>query len=283
MHLRTRVRLIAAVPLTLAVTVAASALARPGTTDDAAPATEPAAVTGIETAPGAVGPLDVARDTEHTTVPEPDERDVATQNALRTFAPAVRTMSHPDALRSAFRAYFYYRAARPEAVRNPYFYFVDMGLNNRTARGWVFDMERLQVVDGPFTVAHGTGSSRTRDAVPSNFSNRPGSKASSLGLYLAQETYSFRGKSGGRAYTSVGLRMRGESGSFNDAARRRGIVAHGAPYVTASAAGRSEGCPAMEQHRARKLLPMLANGGIVFLYSPNDNSWLDRDPWLNAE
>lgn len=275
-----RIRLVAALPITLALTVAASALARPGSSDSATAtgANAEAAATAFETATaGAV------MDTELTAAPEPDHRDVATENALRALAPAVRSMSHPDALRSAFRAYFYYRAARPDAVRKPYFYYVDLGLDNRTARGWVFDMERLQVVDGPFTVAHGRGSARTRDGVPTAFSNRPGSNASSLGLYLAQETYTFRGKSGGVAYSSVGLRMRGESGTFNDAARRRGIVAHGAPYVTASAAGRSEGCPAMEQHRARRLLPMLANGGLVFLYSPNDTAWLDRDPWLNAE
>jgi hypothetical protein len=143
-------------------------------------------------------------------------------------------------------------------------------------------MEALTLVEGPFTVSHGHGS-LPRDGVPGTFSNRPGSNASSLGLYLAQETYTFRGKSGGRPYTSVGLRMRGESGEFNDAARRRGIVAHGAPYVTAGRAGKSEGCPAMEQALARRLLPMLADGGVVFIYSPRDTRWLRADPWVQAQ
>jgi hypothetical protein len=141
-------------------------------------------------------------------------------------------------------------------------------------------MDRLTVIDGPFTVAHGRGSARTRDAVPTQFSNRSGSNATSLGLYLAQETYSFNGKLAGRRYSAVGLRMRGESGQFNGAARARGIVAHGAPYVTAAAAGRSEGCPAMEMDRARRLLPMIADGGVVFIYSPNDARWLENDPWI---
>jgi hypothetical protein len=57
-----------------------------------------------------------------------------------------------------------------------------------------------------------------RDEVPSVFSNVAGSKASSLGLYLTQGTYVFRGRSGGRPYTSIGLRLRGESGAYNDAA-----------------------------------------------------------------
>jgi hypothetical protein len=212
----------------------------------------------------------------------PDPRAAATEDAVRALSEHVHTMSHPDALRAALRAYHNYRAAHPDAVRKPYLYYIDMGLDNRTARGWVFDMDALELIDGPFTVAHGSGSSRTRDAVPTTFSNRPGSLATSLGLYVAQETYGFRGRSAGGAYRSIGLRLRGESGAFNGAARQRGIVVHGAPYVSRSDAGRSEGCPAMEQHRANRLLPLLADGGIVFIYSPNDAHWLRADPWLNA-
>jgi hypothetical protein len=190
--------------------------------------------------------------------------------------------SHPEALRTAFQAYFSYRAVHGSEVRKPYLYFVDLGLDNRTPRGYVFDMEKLALVDGPFMVAHGHGSASGGDGVPNKFSNRPGSAASSLGIYLAEETYAFSGKSGGVRYSSVGLRMRGESPGFNDAARARGVVAHGAPYVTATRAGRSEGCPAMEPHRAARLLPLLADGGVVFVYSPNDPRWLEADPWVQA-
>jgi len=207
----------------------------------------------------------------------------SSEAAVVALSRHVRRSSDPAALRTAFQAYFNYRQANPHLVRKPYLYYVDLGLDNLTPRGYVFDMDKLTVVEGPFQVSHGRGSSPVRDGVPATFSNQPGSYASSLGLYLAQETYTFSGKSGGRAYTSVGLRMRGESGSFNDAARRRGIVAHGAPYVTANGAGRSEGCPAMEQHLARRLLPMLANGGVVFLYSHRDQRWLQGDPWVQAQ
>jgi hypothetical protein len=143
-------------------------------------------------------------------------------------------------------------------------------------------MDRLRLVEGPFHVAHGTGSSPARDGVPARFSNVPGSRASSLGLYLAKETYPFRGSVGGRPYTSIGLRLSGESGRFNDAAEARRIVAHGAPYVTPARAGRSEGCPAMEPQRAQRLLPLLADGGVVFIYSPHDADWLASDPWVRS-
>lgn len=205
----------------------------------------------------------------------------AAEDALRALSPHVRRMSDPGALATAVRAYYNYRDAHPDAVRKPYLYFVDLGLGNSTARGYVFDMDAQRLVEGPFMVAHGRGSG-PRNGVPQKFSNRPGSYASSLGLYLAQETYTFSGKANGRRYSSVGLRMRGESGAFNGAARARGIVAHGAPYVNGREAGRSEGCPAMEPARANRLLPLIADGGVVFIYSPNDTRWLDRDPWVNG-
>lgn len=200
--------------------------------------------------------------------------------ALSTLSEFVVKQSHEDALRMALEAYFNFRSAHPEKVRKPYLYYIDYGLDNRTPRGYVFDMEKLKLVEGPFVVAHGRGSSTSKNGVPVRFSNRPGSATTSLGLYVAQETYSFSGKSGGRRYTSIGLRMAGVSGRFNSKARARGIVVHGAPYVTPSGSGRSEGCPAMEQSRARRLIPLIANGGLVFHFSPRDSEWLNGDPWL---
>lgn len=190
--------------------------------------------------------------------------------------------SHPEALRTAFRAYWNYRENHPEEVRKPYLYFVDYGLDSREPRGWVFDMDRMTVVDGPFTVAHGRGSASGAHGVPMRFTNVENSLTTSLGLYVAEETYRFSGTSSGRRYTSIGLRLKGVSGPFNNAARSRGIVVHGAPYVTRAAAGRSEGCPAMEPERAERLIPLIADGGMVFHYSPYDNRWLNGDPWIGA-
>jgi hypothetical protein len=205
------------------------------------------------------------------------------QTALTALSSAVREQSDPNALKMAFKAYFNYKAEHPENVRKPYLYFVDYGLSATKPRGYVFDMQALKVVDGPFTVAHGRGSSASGAGVPTRFSNREGSAATSLGLFLTQETYAFTGHTGGQAYHSVGLRLQGLSGSFNDAARQRRVVVHGAPYVTPSKAGRSEGCPAMEPARARKLLPEIGNGGLVFLFSPLDKTWMANDPWANQE
>jgi hypothetical protein len=206
---------------------------------------------------------------------------VRTRTALAAFRKTVRPLSHPEALETAFTSYFAYLSKNPDKVKKPYLYFVDYGLPMTKPRGYVFDMEALRVVDGPFAVAHGSGSGTTRDGKPARFSNRHGSNATSLGLYLAQELYTFHGKMAGRPYRAVGLRMTGLSGEYNSNARSRRVVAHGAPYVTDTRAGRSQGCPALEPSRARRLLPKLADGGLVFLFAP-DEEWMRDDPWIIA-
>lgn len=205
----------------------------------------------------------------------------STNIALTAFRGIVRSLSHERALESAFRSYYAFQQKHPEKVRKPLLYFVDYGQPATARRGYVFDMKTLKLVDGPFTVAHGRGSSTSRFGIPKLFSNRHGSAATSLGLYLAQETYRFTGKAAGARYSSIGLRLQGLSGAFNSNARARGVVAHGAPYVTSSRAGRSEGCPAVDQQRAKTLLPKLANGALVFLFAP-DERWLESDPWVTG-
>ncbi|HEY9226243.1 MAG TPA: murein L,D-transpeptidase catalytic domain family protein, partial [Gemmatimonadaceae bacterium] len=138
----------------------------------------------------------------------------STKAALDALEDLVRPLSHPRALDEAFRGYYTYKAANPGQVKKPYLYFVDYGLPGTAKRGYVFDMERLKIVDGPFTVAHGSGSSSSKYGIPTRFSNSPGSGATSLGLYLTQETYGFTGHSGGRTYSSIGLRLKGLSGKF---------------------------------------------------------------------
>jgi hypothetical protein len=197
--------------------------------------------------------------------------------ALGALEHAVASRSHPRALEDAFRSYYAYRAAHPDGT-NPYLYFVDYGLPSTRPRGYVFDMAALRLVEGPFMVAHGRGSA-AEGGVPRRFSNAFGSASTSLGLYVAQELYAFSGTANGRRYRSVGLRLAGLSGGFNSNARARGVVAHGAPYVTPGRAGRSEGCPAVEPDRARRILPKLARGGLVFLFAP-DARWMAADPWL---
>jgi hypothetical protein len=219
---------------------------------------------------------DSSSDSASTTASPSSPLATHTNAALAKLSSLVRPLSHPQALATAFQSYFAFKAEHPNEVRKPYLYFVDYGLPSTQPRGYVFDMNSLKIVDGPFTVAHGRGSSTSKSGVPTRFSNAIGSAATSLGLYLAKATYAFRGSAGGRSYRSIGLRLAGVMDGFNDNALARGVVAHGAPYVTPAKAGRSEGCPAMEQTRAKELLPKIADGGMVFLFAPDQR-------FLNAE
>ncbi|HUQ19456.1 MAG TPA: murein L,D-transpeptidase catalytic domain family protein [Gemmatimonadaceae bacterium] len=240
----------------------------------------PLVSSAISVVTGGLVRTDTSRTIPEVTAPvAPAPSKLAT--ALGAFQNVVRPLSDSRALTDAFKSYFAYKSAHPEQVRKPYLYFVDYGLPATTPRGYVFDMESMKVLDGPFMVAHGRGSAANGQGIPTRFSNAFGSYATSLGLYIAQETYAFHGKSGGRTYGSIGLKLQGVSEGFNDNARARKVVAHGAPYVTPTKAGRSEGCPAMEPARAQKLLPVLANGAMVFLFAP-DQQWLQRDPWVTA-
>ena len=90
---------------------------------------------------------------------------------------------------------------------------------------------------------------------------------------------------GGNGYS---LRLRGLEPGFNDRARERAIVIHGAPYVNPVAAklqgrlGRSLGCPAVRPQVARQLIDSIRDGTFVFAYYP-DRDWLQRSQLLSGE
>ncbi|HEY6827080.1 MAG TPA: murein L,D-transpeptidase catalytic domain family protein [Gemmatimonadaceae bacterium] len=219
--------------------------------------------------------------TDTTTAPDSAINANPASRALTAFASVVHSLSTPKALESAVKSYFAFKSAHPDQIKKPLLYFVDYGLPSTRPRGYVLDMSSLKVVEGPFTVAHGRGSSTSQYGLPTRFSNAFGSAATSLGLYVTKALYAFTGHTAGSTYSSIGLRLQGVSTGFNDNAFARGVVAHGAPYVTADKAGRSQGCPAMEPARAKELLPKLADGAMVYLVAPDQN-WMSRDPWLAA-
>ncbi len=152
---------------------------------------------------------------------------------------------------------------------------IDYSRPSTEPRLWVFDLARHTLLFEEW-VAHGrnSGENLTR-----SFSNREGSYMSSLGAFVAQETYS-----GGNGYS---LRLRGLEPGFNDHARERAIVIHGAPYVNPVAArlqgrlGRSLGCPAVRPAVARPLIDSLRDGTLVFAYFP-DPDWLQHSQLLEG-
>jgi hypothetical protein len=99
------------------------------------------------------------------------------------------------------------------------------------------------------------------------FSNEADTHATSLGLFVTDDTYV--GKNG------YSLRLNGLDKGLNDRARDRAIVMHGAPYVSETFVkktgrlGRSWGCPAVSAEVAKKLIDRVKGGGLVFAYYPD--------------
>jgi hypothetical protein len=142
-------------------------------------------------------------------------------------------------------------------------------------RLWVFDVETGTLLFREL-VAHGRN---TGENLAAHFSDVPESRQSSIGLFVARETYV-----GSNGYS---LRLDGLEPGYNGRARERAIVMHGAPYVDAALAatqgriGRSWGCPALREAVARDVIDTISGGGVIFSYYPDDN-WLRSSRFLNC-
>ena len=167
-------------------------------------------------------------------------------------------------------------AVKSGAVTNPStLTVIDYSKPSTEKRLWVFDLQSHEVVYQEL-VAHGQGSGGN---VPTFFSNDPETHSTSLGLFVTADTYV--GKNG------YSLRLDGLDRGFNDHARERAIVMHGAPYVSSEFAqaqgrlGRSWGCPALEADIAREVIDRVKGGGLIFAYYP-DQQWLNTSQFLGG-
>jgi hypothetical protein len=152
---------------------------------------------------------------------------------------------------------------------------IDYSMPSVEKRLWVFDVATGKVLFNEL-VAHGKN---TGDNVATSFSDTPESRQTSIGLFVAADTYV-----GSNGYS---LRLDGMEPGFNGRARERAIVMHGAPYVTAEFAasqgriGRSWGCPALREAIARDVIDTVRGGGVIFSYYP-DEKWLTTSRFLHC-
>lgn len=141
-------------------------------------------------------------------------------------------------------------------------------------RLWVFEFATGEMLFKEL-VAHGRN---TGENMARHFSDTMNSRQSSVGLFVADDTYV-----GSNGYS---LRLDGLEPGFNGNARPRAIVMHGAPYVSAQIAasqgriGRSWGCPALREAVARQVIDTIRGGGVIFSYYP-DRDWLKSSRFLN--
>jgi L,D-transpeptidase-like protein len=153
---------------------------------------------------------------------------------------------------------------------------IDYSLPSSQQRLFVFDLAAQKLLYREL-VAHGKSSGGD---VANFFSNDPGSEASSLGLFVTQDTYF--------GHNGYSLRLRGLEEGINDMAADRAIVMHGAYYVSREAIrvlgrlGRSWGCPAVRSEIAHDLIDTIRGGSAIFAYYP-EKTWLATSIFLKSQ
>jgi hypothetical protein len=165
-------------------------------------------------------------------------------------------------------------AVKSGAVSNPAtLTVIDYSKPSTANRLWVFDLRKRELMFEEL-VAHGQGSGANYATM---FSNEPDTHRTSIGLFVTDDTYVGR--------NGYSLRLNGLDEGYNDRARERAIVMHGAPYVntafvkTQGRLGRSWGCPALSEGVARQVIDTVKGGSLVFSYYP-DQKWLKSSKYL---
>ncbi len=150
---------------------------------------------------------------------------------------------------------------------------IDFSIPSTNDRLWVIDMDKLEIRLQSL-VAHGRNSGEN---MAKNFSNQHSSYMSSVGFYLTGETYE-----GNHGYS---LRLDGLEKGFNDQARSRAIVIHGADYVnqkfisTTGRLGRSLGCPALPMETHKDIINLIKEKSPLFIYAEVPG-YLAHSPFL---
>lgn len=151
---------------------------------------------------------------------------------------------------------------------------VDFNLPSTLKRMWVIDLDQSKVLFHEL-VAHGRNSG---DNYATEFSNLENSLSSSLGFYLTGEIY--EGKYG------RSLRLDGQEQGYNDQARNRAVVLHGADYVSQAfieaqgRLGRSYGCPAVPFENKDAIVDTIAGRSVLFINGPHQ-SYEQESLYLN--
>jgi hypothetical protein len=140
---------------------------------------------------------------------------------------------------------------------------IDFSKPSSEKRLFVIDIKNYKLLFQTL-VAHGRNTGRE---LANTFSNKASSFMSSPGFYITGSTY--EGKNG------YSLKLEGVESGINDNAFERGIVVHGAPYVSQDLVnaqgyiGRSQGCPAVPVQYAENIINTIKSGSCLFIFHPS--------------
>jgi len=159
-------------------------------------------------------------------------------------------------------------------IKKPIVTVIDYSLPSTAKRLWVLDIQQEKILYNSL-VAHGKNSGGN---YTTSFSNHFRSLKTSLGVFLTENTYFGR--------NGYSLRIKGLEKGFNENAKARAIVIHGAPYVnkqfakTVGRIGRSGGCQAIEKDLALPIINTIKSGTLVLSFYP-DKTWLTTSRFIN--
>ncbi len=160
-------------------------------------------------------------------------------------------------------------------VNRNFLTIIDYSKPSSRERLFVINLEEGSIIYKTL-VAHGRNSGEN---YATRFSNSPRSHQSSLGFYITESTYVGR-----HGYS---LRLNGIEGGFNDNARERAIVMHGADYVSKEfitsygRLGRSFGCPALPPDLASRIIDTIKGKSLLFVYA-DDEFYYKNSPLLSS-
>lgn len=198
---------------------------------------------------------------ETTTLLTPVESNNSPEEILQSLGEKYKNIPNYEALNYALEG----REKLEKDLKKPLLTVIDFTLPSTEKRLWVIDVEKREILLNS-VVAHGRN---TGDLMAKSFSNRPESFQSSLSFYKTAETY--QGKHG------YSLRLNGLEKGFNDQARARAIVIHGAEYAreefekTTGRLGRSQDCPVLPPELSAKVIDLIKDGSLLFIYCNDDN------------
>ena len=199
---------------------------------------------------------------------------VLTGNQINTFYSVLGdSQLNYDALAYAYTGY-------TSLVSNEYILvdsiitIIDYTLPSTRERFFVIDVKNKEILYKTL-VAHGRNSGSDTTLY---FSNNPRSYQSSLGFFVTGNTYN-----GSKGYS---LQLIGLEPGYNDRAKERSIVIHGADYVSYGfishygRLGRSLGCPAIPVQVSKEIIERIKGGTLLFAYF-HDMQYLHHSEILN--
>jgi len=161
-----------------------------------------------------------------------------------------------------------------EVIKEDLLSIIDFRKSANKKRLFIIDLKNKKTIFEEF-VAHGTN---TGVVFATKFSNKRYSNQSSLGFYITGKTY--KGRNG------FSLKLHGKEQKFNSNAFQRGVVMHGAKYVSENfikkngRLGRSFGCPAVDANINVKIINCIKDGSCLFIYYP-DKEYISKSEFIN--